>query len=261
MPDVLAVRPDAQTAQTMQALSTSMQAYLRTDASRACARFYLLMEAIGKDARLSSLARSALTSEGAESAEGALELINETRQDIEHVARCCAGLESGALELAAWRRADQPGAIFLGVWRKGTVPSPGMEFFPLLPVLVIVGLGVTVAGMVATNLWLSARETAAKADLLRAQTEQLMAKAIASAPVADRAALADAFAKASRAADPGDDSGWLTKFGRGLAGLATDFVKAQVSIFGSLGEWLPWAVLGGLMLLGGSSRRRRRRRA
>lgn len=261
MPDdsIIAVRPAPELGAAIAATASACEAYIRNEASRDCARFYRLYETLGRDRTIGPFLAAGV--ERDPRMQLFVEQLMQTKAEVEALAHLCVGLDTGKYEIAAWKFENEPNsALRLGVWMKGGVPKPAaLELFPLLPVIVIVAVGLVAGVLVGADLYLAARNTAAKADLMRAQAEEKMIEAIAAAPAVQRAPLAAAFQAALNKADPGAGSGWLTKFGRGLANLATDVVNAQSMLFAGLGEWLPWAVVAGMLLLGGGRRKRRRR--
>ena len=255
--DVVAVRPSPELSAAIANHAALVEQYLNTDASIDCGRFYLLVEAIGRSQPLVSML-SAQLQQAPEFGKSVLRELAETRALIEGLARVCAGLDAGRLELAAWQRDGEPTTtIKVGVWPAGTVPKlpTGTELFPLAPVLLIVGVGVVVSGAIALDLFAAAKLASSRAEEMRAQTDNVIVQSIANAPPDQRAGLADAYAKAQRAAADGAMPGWLSRFGQGLANLAADVVNAQASIFANVSEWAPWAVLALLLMSGGRRHR------
>jgi hypothetical protein len=250
---ITVLRPDQKTADMIGIKARYYEDYLRQQASPRCAKFYVLMERIGRAPQLMRIL-SASTGSAQMMAD-----IDRARVGVEVLAKAVAGLDSGAFELVAWTRDDAvmpQGTDYseffdLGVWPSGAIAKHGepgsMQWVPI-PVLVrIAGIAITAAGAYFTSLYLSAKKTAEEADYLRAQTESLISKGIAEAPPADRAGLASAFAEAQRAAQSAANQGgkgWLSSLGQGLGELATAAVQTTTSLIGTAESWLPW-VLGG----------------
>jgi hypothetical protein len=250
MADDHVLRPDQHMADLMDIKSRYTEEWIRTQVSPSLARFYVLMEQIGRSPVLTSL----LERSGA----GKITDIDSTRLGIEALAKTIAGLDSGALELVAWTPAEgvpastpEINAFNFGVWKKGEIAKHGepgtMNWVPV-PVLVkITAAAVTFAGAYLMSLYLTSKNLQEKADAIRAETESRMQSAIAAAPPADRAGLASAFDQAQRAAQSAANQGgkgWLSSIGQGLGDLATAAVQTTTSLIGSAESWLPW-VLGG----------------
>jgi hypothetical protein len=250
---ITVLRPDQKTADMIGIKSRYYEDYVRKQASPKCARFFVLMERIGRDPMLMRI-----LSESTGSAQ-MLADIDRARAGVQVLAKAVAGLDSGAFELVAWTRDDAvmpKGTDYseffdIGVWPTGAIAKHGepgaMQWIPI-PVLVrIAGIAIAAAGAFFTSLYLSAKKTAEEADYLRAQTEAMIAKGITQAAPADRAGLANSFAEAQRAAQSAANQGgkgWLSNIGSAFGDLATAAVETSASLVASAESWLPW-VLGG----------------
>lgn len=250
--DITVLRPDEKTADMIGIKAEMAERYVRQVAEAKCARFWVLMERIGREPRLQSML-SAST--------GSAQLLSDidgARNAIDKLARAYKGLESGELELAAWRYNNPPpkGVEYyewfdIGVWPKGVLEKAGkpgaMDWIPI-PLLYVLAITTVAAGVYLTSLYLHAKDTAENADYLRAQTEAMIQKGIAQAPASDRQGLANAYEQAQRAstaaASQAGKGNWFATMGGAVADFASAAVDTATSLVGSAESWLPW-VLGG----------------
>lgn len=189
------------------------------------------------------------------------EVIGGELKNVKRFASIVGGLKRGKYVLAAWTREGpdaKPGAPVIGVVSRNALPQTAMGFFPIVPVLVVVGVGAALVGAwVLADLYLSAHAAEARAHEAIALADARFQDAIRTArSEEERAQLIRALQAAHQAA-ASVAPGWLQQAGQNLAQLATDFVNAQATIARNFAEdvW-PWGLLI-LWLLYGQRRERR----
>lgn len=167
-------------------------------------------------------------------------------KSVKQFSAIVGNLERGKYELAAWTREDErgnPGAPVIGVVRRGAIQTLG--FLPLVPVLVVVGIGAALTGAwVLADLYLSARAAEARANEAVSLADARFLDAIRTAKSEEeRAQLTQAMQAAHQAARA-TPPGWIQQAGQNLANLASDVINAEAGILRNFAEdvW-PWALL------------------
>lgn len=221
------VRPTAALASGLQQQATDLEAFVRGSCSDRCAEFVAAWTALKPLRRWLPQ-----------------QLVGECtalRARIKSLAGVAGGLQAGTLELCAWQRGD---TYAIGVVRAGTVPRGDDMGWVLVPVIVV---GIAAVGVwVLVDLWLTARQLEAQAQIKRAELAAAAQQAITLAPPDQRAALASAMAQANQSiAVATQTPDWLTRVGNVASQVAS-------SLFDGV---IPWLMLAALMLWGGGTRR------